>query len=253
MDAAAAMVTPGYVLADIGTDHGYIPIALVREQKIPRAIAMDLRKGPLERASEHIHRFGLEDYIETRLSDGTEALQPGEADTILIAGMGGGLTIHILEAGEAVCRTAKELILQPQSELERVRHFLRKNGYPIVAEDMVFEDGKYYPMMKVVPKQQCAAGQNPLEDVLAQAQISDMPWRISDQYGPLLLAEGHPVLESYLSWQMKQLGTVLERLKEQLQSEQIQERIVEVEAAMADNQLARKIVADRICKDARQI
>mgnify|MGYP000034245510 CR=1 FL=1 len=106
----ASMVTTGGILADIGTDHAYVPIALVQRQKIKGAIAMDINEGPLARAQEHIRAARLEEYIQTRLSDGAEALLPNEADSILIAGMGGELILHILTEGESVCSTAKELI-----------------------------------------------------------------------------------------------------------------------------------------------
>ena len=98
----ASFVTPGNRLADVGTDHGYIPIALRLEGVIPSALAMDINPGPLERAKEHIRQFDLETDIHTRLSDGVQALCPGEADSVLIAGMGGALTIKILEAGKDV-------------------------------------------------------------------------------------------------------------------------------------------------------
>lgn len=123
---AASLVSDGGVLADVGTDHGYVPIYLLQQKRIPRAIAMDINRGPLERAKEHSRLYGLEEYIDLRLSDGVNALKLGEADSILIAGMGGGLVMHILEDGKEVCHRAKELILQPQSELERVREFLRR-------------------------------------------------------------------------------------------------------------------------------
>ena len=141
----ASMVTTGGILADIGTDHAYVPIALVQRQKIKGAIAMDINEGPLARAQEHIRAARLEEYIQTRLSDGAEALLPNEADSILIAGMGGELILHILTEGESVCSTAKELILQPQSEIHKVREYLRQHQYKIEDEDMVCEEGKYYP------------------------------------------------------------------------------------------------------------
>ena len=148
MKAVASMVTTGGILADIGTDHAYVPIALVQRQKIKGAIAMDINEGPLARAQEHIRAARLEEYIQTRLSDGAEALLPNEADSILIAGMGGELILHILTEGESVCSTAKELILQPQSEIHKVREYLRQHQYKIEDEDMVCEEGKYYPMMR---------------------------------------------------------------------------------------------------------
>ena len=150
MKAVAAMVTSGGVLADVGTDHGYIPIALIQRQKIKSAIAMDINKGPLARAQDNIASARLGDYIQTRLSDGVAALGEGEADSILIAGMGGELVIHILSEGEKVCKAASELILQPQSDIRKVREYLRLHHYKIVDEDMICEDGKYYPMMRVI-------------------------------------------------------------------------------------------------------
>ena len=117
MQAVAAMVTFGGMLADVGTDHGYIPIALMEQHRIRGAIAMDINEGPLTRAKEHISSAGLEEYIQTRLSDGVQALKVQEADSILIAGMGGELVVHILGEGEEVSAAAAVLILQPQSEI----------------------------------------------------------------------------------------------------------------------------------------
>ena len=150
MDRLASMITEGSSLADVGTDHGYIPIALVQTGRIPRAIAMDINKGPLERASLHIRGQHLDDKITTRLSDGMTALKEGEADTVLIAGMGGALTVHILESGAHCLPLIKELILQPQSEIWLVREWLMKHDYAITAEDIVLDEGKYYPMMRAV-------------------------------------------------------------------------------------------------------
>ena len=100
LSAVAEFVTPGGCLVDVGTDHGYVPIALLEQQKISSAIAMDVNRGPLERAREHIAQYNMGDYIETRLSDGLHALRAGEGDSLLIAGMGGGLTVRILSEGE---------------------------------------------------------------------------------------------------------------------------------------------------------
>ena len=91
LSAVAEFVTPGGCLVDVGTDHGYVPIALLEQKKISSAIAMDVNRGPLERAREHIAQYQMGDYIETRLSDGLHALRAGEGDSLLIAGMGGGL------------------------------------------------------------------------------------------------------------------------------------------------------------------
>ena len=116
-----------------------------RDGKIPGAIAMDVRKGPLSRAQEHISQYGLDAYIETRLSDGLEALKPGEGDTLVIAGMGGPLMERILTDGAEVRESFREMILQPQSDIPHFRRFVRKIGWQITEEEMVLEDGKFYP------------------------------------------------------------------------------------------------------------
>lgn len=234
MNAVANMVTSGNILADIGTDHGYVPIALVQQGKIPKAIAMDINKGPLQRAREHIAMCQLEDYIETRLSDGVEALQVGEAESILIAGMGGDLVIHILDAGIDVCRQAKELILQPQSELARVRQYLREHMFQIIDEDMIIEDGKYYPMIKVVPVQEDNFWRFLPEDTILPC----------DMYGPLLLKNGNPSLRKYLVKQHKQLNKILKELEGQPDSEAILIRKKEVLEEISLNESAYTILGE---------
>lgn len=157
LSSVASMVTAGNCLADVGTDHGYVPIYLYERQMIPRAIAMDVNKGPLERARLHIAEYGYHNAIETRLSDGLQALRAGEAESVVIAGMGGPLIIRILSAYPEVTASFKELILQPQSEISEVRVWLGEQGYEIIEEHMVFEDGKYYSMFKAVKNEKCRA------------------------------------------------------------------------------------------------
>lgn len=227
LTTAAALVTQGYTLADVGTDHGYIPIYLLQQKKIPSAIAMDINEGPLERAKEHIALYGLQAYIQTRLSDGVAALKPGEVEAVLIAGMGGGLVMHILKDGEKVCQSAKELILQPQSEIEHVREFLREEGYTILAEDMVYEDGKFYPMMKVQYQ-----GEN------ENAQKASEVLKLSDLYGGLLLQNRHPVLKTFLEKEKLIYTGIKENLAKQPESEKIRMRLAEVEDILHYNELA---------------
>ena len=224
--AVASFVTDGNVLADVGTDHGYIPIYLMQEQRIPRAIAMDINAGPLQRAKEHISLYGLDNYIETRLSDGVTALTPGEVDTVLVAGMGGGLVMHILEEGKEVCRQAKELILQPQSELERVRAYLWSNGYVILEEDMVLEDEKFYPMMRVVY-------QNAVDAECAENLLFC-------RYGKQLLEQKHAVLKEYLMREEKLYTGIMGNLSQSVSSEKTKERIGEVEEVLQLNRKAQE-------------
>ena len=144
-----SMVTPGEVVADIGTDHGYVPIELVKKGVCKKGLAMDIGKGPLERAEAHIRSCRMEDQITVRLSDGMDKLSPGEADRVVIAGMGGPLMARILTDGRDSAKAAGELILSPQSELADFRRFLCEEGYVIREEVMLEEDGKYYVIFRV--------------------------------------------------------------------------------------------------------
>lgn len=185
----ASFVSEGSNIADIGTDHGYVPIYLVKKNLVKNAFALDVRKGPLERAEVHIREEGLEDRIQTRLSDGMEKLQPGEADAIIIAGMGGELIVKILSEGRRLFPSIRELILSPQSELEKVRQYLQKNDFSIIKETMVLEDGKYYTIMKAV--RGSMKEQSPIEL----------------KYGRYLLDEKNPVLIQYLNEKKKKAGS----------------------------------------------
>ncbi len=218
LSCLAGMVSQGAVLADIGTDHGYIPIDLVQSGRICRAFAMDIGKGPLLRAKGHITACGLEEYITLRLSDGVSGLVPGEADAILIAGMGGGVTLHILKEGRAVVAAANELILQPQSEIEKVRAYLLQSGYAIDRERIVFEDGKYYPMFHVDLH-------TAREDF---ARYSDRDWQMICRYGKVWRNEDPKVLRQYLLHMAAQYEAILERLSAQPSSEAIRVRREEI-------------------------
>ena len=215
LTALANMVTDGNRLADIGTDHGYIPIYLCQTGKIPSALAMDIGKGPLQQAQTHIAEHGLSEQIKTRLSDGMAALQFGEADTILIAGMGGGLVMKILSEGAGKLTGKEELILQPQSEIALVREFLRVRNFQILNEDMILEDGKYYPMMKV--SQQKAAEQTRI-----------LPQEVADAFGPVLLQKRHPVLKEWLERELRTTNSVIEQLSAQPDHERIRNRMQQV-------------------------
>lgn len=146
----ASNVKSGGIVADIGCDHAFTSIYLVKNGIAEGAIAMDINKAPLERAQKHILQYGVENKIFTRLCDGAKGLGVGEADTILISGMGGALIVGILSDSIRVVNTAKELVLSPQSEIFRVRHFLHDNGFMITNEDMVKEQGKFYVVIRAV-------------------------------------------------------------------------------------------------------
>ena len=151
MEAVAGLCRAGDCVADVGCDHAYVSIRLLQQQRFAHAIAMDVRKGPLAAAQEHVAASGLADRIECRLSDGVSALAAGEADALICAGMGGVLIMSILSAGMEKVRRMRQLILQPQSEIASVRAFLRENGFCIEAEEMVEEEGKFYSAFRAAP------------------------------------------------------------------------------------------------------
>ncbi len=205
------LVTPGHIVADVGCDHGYVSIYLVREGIAPRAIAMDVGTGPLMRAKEHIAEAGLTAYIETRLSDGVHELKSGEADGLILAGMGGSLMQHIMTEGMDVLASMKEFILQPQSEIAEFRHFLQDHGYHIISESMVYEDGKYYPMMKAVHGEMHYTNE------------------VDFRYGRILLHEENPVLHQFLKKEEKHYVNLIEDLDQSPKTERIEERRKELE------------------------
>ena len=199
----AAMVTPGYRLADVGCDHGFLSIYLVQAGICPGALALDVRPGPLAAAEGHVREAGLGDYIAVRLSDGLSACGAGEADAAVCAGMGGRLMERILTEGMDRAREMKELILQPQSEIPRFREFLREAGFRVLQEDAVLEEGKYYFAMKARSREGWAESAAPSEgpscmDSPGQGAGGVERQRLYDLYGKELLLQRHPVLEQYL-------------------------------------------------------
>lgn len=194
--AVAGLVSDGSVIADIGTDHAYIPIYLIESGKCPKAVAMDVNAGPLLRAQKHIAAHQLEPYIEIRQADGLSGLKSGEAGSAILAGMGGGLVIKILSQSPLIAREIKEFILQPQSELYQVRKFVNEWGMAIQAEDIIFEDGKYYPMMRANWGQE-----KPYDDVELH-------------YGRYLIQNKHPVLKQFLKREIQVKEQIVSQLND---------------------------------------
>lgn len=226
LETVASFVEKGSRIADVGTDHGYIPIVLMERGQASGAIAMDVGAGPLERAREHIRERQLESTIETRLCDGVRCLAPGEADTVIIAGMGGELVIHIMGEGSHLWDSVKHWILSPQSELDKVRRFLDDHGFAIAKEDMVEEDGKYYTVMDI--ERETGEGSEGQEGRRSETGgVWDSPAEEGDGkreeelreakylFGPRLIEEKHPVLMEFLKKEERVLENIIEGLKEQ--------------------------------------
>ena len=143
LEAVASLVRKGRRVADIGTDHAYLPVYLVQSGVADFCIAADLRKGPLENAKKAVEEAGLEENIILRLSDGLQKFEPDEVDEIVIAGMGGILIAQIIEAAPWLQKGGKHLVLQPMSHPEILRKYLLDNGFCIIDERLVKEDKIY--------------------------------------------------------------------------------------------------------------
>jgi tRNA (adenine22-N1)-methyltransferase len=147
-------------LADIGSDHAYLPANLLLADKISFGIAGEVAKGPLENARQEVMRHRLGDRLEARLADGLAAVTPEDnIDTVVVAGMGGRLISQILEAGHQNGEQYNHLILQPNIDVYVVREWLETHGYQIEAETMLLDEGHYYEIVVAVPGEQSLTSQ----------------------------------------------------------------------------------------------
>ena len=144
LKCVAGLVNKGARVADIGTDHAYLPIYLVQNEISNKVYACDVRKEPLRRAKLHIDEYGLSDKITTQLCDGLKGINKGDVDTATICGMGGKLMKNILKAGIDKLGDNTQRVLSAQSELRDFRKYLLETGIYIKSEHMLLEDGKYY-------------------------------------------------------------------------------------------------------------
>jgi tRNA (adenine22-N1)-methyltransferase len=179
LQAVARQIPAGLRVADVGTDHGYLPVYLVVNDIAPKVIASDRGKRPLDSARQLISLLSLENQIDVRLGDGLSVLQPDEAEVICLAGMGGVAIKEIISAGLPLAQAAKRLVLQPQRNVPAVRRFLVANGFKIVAEDLAEDDGFYYEIIAVEPG------------------LMELTEQEAD-FGPLLLRDGHPLFKDFL-------------------------------------------------------
>lgn len=203
----ASLIPAGANLVDIGTDHGYVPIWLLQNQRIASAIAMDVNKGPLARAKDNRDKYGFSEVMDLRLSNGFEKLHPGEGDSVLIAGMGGPLMIRIIEEGRENASSIQTWVLQPQSEIPSVRRYLHEHDFIIVEEIMLKDEGKYYMAMKAVPGQESS-------------------WnRLEYLFGKYLLEQKHSVLKEFIEKETELYKKIRQQLIEsnQTASERYQE------------------------------
>lgn len=145
----ASMIDHCKSVVDVGTDHGYIPIYLVKNNIIKKAIASDINKGPVEKAENNVFNNSVSSEITCRLGSGLSTVHAGEVEVAIIAGMGGNLIRDILEADLAVVKKLKYMVLQPVQNAEVLRAYLYSTGYDIIDEEICMDEGKFYEIIKV--------------------------------------------------------------------------------------------------------
>ena len=195
LQAIANFVPEGSKVADVGTDHGFIPCWLAENKKVEKAYACDINELPLSLAKKNIDENGLEDMVESRLGNGLAVIEPGEADVVVIAGMGGSLMIDILDAAPRVVDHLKRIILQPNINAEAVRIWAEKNRWMIVDEDLVRENDRFSIII-----------------VLEQGRSMNPMSAVELYLGPVLLKKQHPLLGLYISEEWDKAQRVLEQL-----------------------------------------
>lgn len=185
--SVCSFVPPGSKLADIGTDHARVPIYLIKSGVISHAIASDIGKGPLEKALENIKFFRLTNSVELRLGNGMTTIKDGDADCIVIAGMGGELMSNLLT--DYIPGGVKRLILQPMLDPHLVRKALCDVGFTIIAEDIVAENDKMYAVIAAEP--------------------GDMNLSPEETYLSTY-TKSHPLYEEYLSFRLQRMKVAAE-------------------------------------------
>lgn len=208
--AVARHVMIGQPMADIGTDHAYLPAALVASGHCPRAIAADVRPGPLAQAAATLEDAGEPLAVELRLGDGLQVLRAGEVATITLCGMGGPLITQLLAAAPAgVLASGTRVIAQPMQGEQILRRWLHERGWRFVHEELVMEEGRLYPL--VVAEVAAISEEAPRPE---EVPCSGEAWGDLDEWiGPLLRHSSDALLPDYLQEQIDRLERAMAGLK----------------------------------------
>lgn len=191
-------------VADIGTDHGYIPIYLVKEGICKKAIASDINKGPIEKAKINVAFEGISDKVKCLLGPGLNPLKVGEVNGVILAGMGGNLTRDILLADMEKVKKYDFIILQPAQNPEVLREFLYKSDYEIIDEDLIKDEGRFYELFKV--KYNKNSQKIIFED--------ELEYEVS----PCLRKKKHPLFKEFIEEKINRCETILNFIKEDTDS-----------------------------------
>jgi len=191
----ASMVEDCECLADIGTDHAYIPILLIKEERCERAIASDINKGPIIKAEKNIAEKGLKGKIECRLGGGLKTIKPYEADAAVIAGMGGNLIRDIINDDMEVFKSLSYCIAQPVQNPEILRQYIYNMGFTILDEELAIEDNKFYEIIK-----------------LNFNNVKEKIEPIYYEVGKKLFEKGHYLLKDFINYKLDKYNSINNKL-----------------------------------------
>jgi tRNA (adenine22-N1)-methyltransferase len=206
----ASMVDKCNCIADIGTDHGYIPIELIKNNICIKAIASDINKGPVKKANMNITFEDLQEKIDCRLGSGLSTVKVGEVQGIIIAGMGGNLIRDIIEQGLNVFKKSDFAVLQPIQNPEVLREYIYKKGYDIVDEELCIDENKFYEIIKIQYNNNKAK------------KIDSIFYEI----GKSLIDKKHPLTSEFIKSKIINYNKILNNIKED--TELAQKRKVDI-------------------------
>lgn len=209
-------------VADIGSDHAYLPVWMILQDKADFVVAGEIQPGPLEAANRTVGEAALEDCIAVRLGDGLTVLQPGEVETVVIAGMGGTAIRGILARSPEIVQRLSRIVCQPMTGAAGLRRWLQENAWTIVAEDLVWDEGRLYEILAAEP-----GLSEPLPDLLLEV-------------GPLLWQQRHPFVAA-------QLDRLIEQYRNRVQSMQHSRSLSVTEQRIAWEQKIHALEAMKAC------
>jgi len=234
----ADMITPRSYVCDVGCDHGFLDIYLLKHGLIRGATASDVRPGPIRAAGENISRSGFADDIKTVLSDGLKEVEvPEHHSTLVMAGMGGPLILKMIHESIDKVRLFDEIIISPQSKVEEVRESIPGLGLTIVKETMVYDAGKFYNILKLVNNDIINTEYSETEEAI-QVKIGDPAGRICNRYGALLIKSSDPVLKKYLEWEK----SILQKNALSIKQAEDPDKYTKVLADIEDNEITYKLM-----------
>lgn len=220
LEKVVSYIPQGAVLADIGSDHAFVPCYCIQQGLIARAIAGEVNQGPKEAADGQVRLVGLEEAIDVRLGSGLSVLERGEADAITIAGMGGTLIATILEEGKEKLDGHERLILQPNVDAIDVRVWLLSNGYQLLSEAIVEENAKIYEVLVAEKGEEILYSG---DERLRQKEL---------RYGPQLMREKSPTFVKKWTEELRKREYILAQMRAGTDNEELKRKIQAMQAVI---------------------